>query len=379
MALECVAQSHSVVAASTIEGEVLFARSYTFGGSFNSTQRERLRKHLGTMLSDVASFLGVRYAAFEGCQLCIGMSGVTFPLDRETSMPRCLKQMGINIGAERLICTGDAETILVSHTRTLSGMGLLCHSGSTAFVSNDSKFNRLGGWGPMLGDEGSAHWMGMSALRYLADEYDQRIPWEDSSLWSYVDRWMSAPDCDIPEVQEASILWRRRIAEVEAGGFDPRTAVFSFLHQLERQWSVERRRQVVSKLVKPVMEAWSEGCGTAAKLVSDAARLLVGQLAALSEGLSEEFKSLPIVLYGEVFNHHPNFCELVERELSNQMPWWTDGELLSINSTGTLRPVLGGLLLASAKSTSSRYRLPESRVVENLKKTTNQFRELIND
>lgn len=89
----------------------------------------------------------------------------------------CLASAGLGRGKEReamekalglscpLYLTSDAEALLVGGIGGLSGMCLICGTGSIA-MARDEEGNvvRSGGFGWRLGDEGSAWWQGQSAI-----------------------------------------------------------------------------------------------------------------------------------------------------------------------------------------------------------------------
>ncbi len=72
--------------------------------------------------------------------------------------------------------SADTEIALVGARGRLDGLVLLCGTGSVAYgVSPDGRRQRAGGWGYLLGDEGSGYWIGMQALRMLTHYGDNRL------------------------------------------------------------------------------------------------------------------------------------------------------------------------------------------------------------
>ena len=54
---------------------------------------------------------------------------------------------------------------------------VIAGTGSIAYGRNDrNQAARAGGWGYMLGDEGSGYWIGRAALRAVLRESDRRGP-----------------------------------------------------------------------------------------------------------------------------------------------------------------------------------------------------------
>ena len=75
------------------------------------------------------------------------------------------------------VCS-DAEIILMIAEqlteKTKGAIALLVGTGAVAFFkdSNSNKIDRVGGWGPMLGDDGSGFWIGRQAIRHVLKESD---------------------------------------------------------------------------------------------------------------------------------------------------------------------------------------------------------------
>jgi N-acetylglucosamine kinase-like BadF-type ATPase len=62
--------------------------------------------------------------------------------------------------------TNDGETALLGATGGGAGIILIAGTGSIAYgLRQDGDFIRSGGWGPILGDEGSGFWLGMKVLK----------------------------------------------------------------------------------------------------------------------------------------------------------------------------------------------------------------------
>ncbi|WP_434480807.1 BadF/BadG/BcrA/BcrD ATPase family protein [Gemmatimonas sp.] len=58
-----------------------------------------------------------------------------------------------------------------------AGVLLIAGTGSVAYSkSTDGRTERCGGWGPNIGDEGSAHWLGRRALSVVTAAHDGREP-----------------------------------------------------------------------------------------------------------------------------------------------------------------------------------------------------------
>jgi N-acetylglucosamine kinase-like BadF-type ATPase len=106
--------------------------------------------------------------------LCVGLAGVDRPVDRE-EMTAALSQTGAVL-PERLWLGNDAELILLSLPGG-QGLGLIAGTGSIALGRDKSgRLVRAGGWGYLIGDEGSGYDLGRKALQVAAKAADGRGP-----------------------------------------------------------------------------------------------------------------------------------------------------------------------------------------------------------
>jgi glucosamine kinase len=97
--------------------------------------------------------------------LCAGLTGVGRATERE-NLTEALSATGV---ADRVIVTTDAEAALFDAFGTGPGIMLIAGTGSVAWGRSASgEAHRAGGWGPLLGDGGSAYAIGLSALRAIA-------------------------------------------------------------------------------------------------------------------------------------------------------------------------------------------------------------------
>jgi glucosamine kinase len=77
--------------------------------------------------------------------------------------------------AVRIDVTGDAIAALYAGNPAGCGVVLIAGTGSIAFGRNEEgEERRAGGWGHLIGDEGSAVWLGLEGLRAAAHHVDGR-------------------------------------------------------------------------------------------------------------------------------------------------------------------------------------------------------------
>jgi N-acetylglucosamine kinase-like BadF-type ATPase len=103
--------------------------------------------------------------------IVLGMAGVDRAGDAEV-MRNVLRRIGYKA---RLRITNDALIALVAAIGHEPGLVLIAGTGSIAYGRNArDEAARAGGWGYVLGDEGSGYWIGRHALRAVVRESDGR-------------------------------------------------------------------------------------------------------------------------------------------------------------------------------------------------------------
>jgi N-acetylglucosamine kinase len=101
----------------------------------------------------------------------LGMAGVDRPGDQEV-----VRAMLSRIARfRRIVITNDAETALVGGVGRRHGVVLIAGTGAIAYgVNAHGEARRADGWGYLVGDEGSALWIGQAGLRAVARAHDGR-------------------------------------------------------------------------------------------------------------------------------------------------------------------------------------------------------------
>jgi glucosamine kinase len=102
----------------------------------------------------------------------LSCSGGDRPADRERGRAILTQLLG---PAVRIDVTHDAIAALYAGNPAGCGVVLISGTGSIAFGRNDEgDERRAGGWGYLIGDEGSAVWLGLEGLRASAHHADGR-------------------------------------------------------------------------------------------------------------------------------------------------------------------------------------------------------------
>lgn len=77
--------------------------------------------------------------------------------------------------AEKIEVINDAKLGLIAKLRGNDGMLVIAGTGSVGYIKKDSQEIRQGGWGHLLGDEGSGYWIGLQCYRKLIEDYDGSV------------------------------------------------------------------------------------------------------------------------------------------------------------------------------------------------------------
>jgi N-acetylglucosamine kinase-like BadF-type ATPase len=128
---------------------------------------------------------------------CFGLGGVDSAED-ETQFARWAKEQGIG---ERVVVVNDAELVIAGGTPDGWGVALICGVGSVCVArSREGKRVRVGGWGSLLGDEGSGYQLALSALHLATQSADGRAEAHDL-LQAILQHWkLPTPAALIPHV-----------------------------------------------------------------------------------------------------------------------------------------------------------------------------------
>jgi N-acetylglucosamine kinase-like BadF-type ATPase len=105
--------------------------------------------------------------------LCCGLAGAGRPHEREAvRIALTLEHL-----AERIAVVGDAEAAMADAFPDGTGVLLVAGTGSIAWARTpDGDALRVGGWGQLLGDEGSGYDVALQGLRAVAHAADGRMP-----------------------------------------------------------------------------------------------------------------------------------------------------------------------------------------------------------
>ncbi|MBI5931092.1 MAG: hypothetical protein HY862_17415 [Chloroflexi bacterium] len=198
----------------------------------------------------------------------------------------------------RICPSADQEIALVGAHGKREGLLILAGTGSVAYGINPAgEAAVVGGWGYLLGDEGSGYWLGLSALKAVAQASERRA--------------------------EATTLAKILLNQLNLA--KPRDLI--------RWLYAEQRHAEIAQFAPLVLAQAEAGDAVAHQLVQEAVDQLVGHIVALREILN--FPDAPIAFAGGLLAH-PNVLSLA---LCSQLG-------LPAIPVPKYPPVMGAVLLA---------------------------------
>ncbi len=233
--------------------------------------------------------------------ICCGMAGVDRPED--TAIIRTILTR-IGQKAELLI-VNDALIALEAGAPGEAGVVVVAGTGSIAY-GRDAQGHaaRAGGWGHVLGDEGSGYWLGRQALQAVVRASDRRGP--ATSL---------AP----------TVLAHYHVARAQ-----------DLVHEI---YYGGARPSAIATLGALVESAAGEGDDVARQIIETGAAELAA--AAVSVATRLQLESCPVVLAGGMFNAVPRLKASLVARLAGSLPHATIRPL-------TVEPAQGAVRLALA-------------------------------
>ena len=285
---------------------VLLAEARGPGANLQAVGELAVEKTLHSLMTEVLAG-GAAPAA-----ICVGMAGVDRPGD--TAIVRGILQR-IGRGA-RILIVNDALIALEAGAPGGPGVAVVAGTGSIAYGRDArGRAARAGGWGYVLGDEGSGYWIGRQALRAVVRETDRRGASTMLTARALTHFGVTRP--------------QELIREIYAGGVRP-SAVASFASE--------------------VQAAFEAGDSAAIAILEAAARELVLSARSVVTRLALEGEVFRFVLAGGMFRAVPWLAAHLEERLP----------MLAVHSGAlrlTVEPALGATRLARALVTDT-LRLP---------------------
>lgn len=209
----------------------------------------------------------------------------------------------------RLIMTNDGQLVLAAGTPEGWGVGIIGGTGSIAVgKSPDGHFSRAGGWGFLIGDEGSAYKLVLDTLRFVAKSIDGRMPKEATSQ-SFIKNVLAAFGVTGDPMGLVSVIYEPGMDRTRIAGYAPKIIE-----------AIRTEPRLVSVFLKPAGVELAEAAAAVA-------RSLKMQVGPLPLGLAGSFLIMTPEIRGALLDHLQRL---------GYQPEVTDVE----------RPVMGGIIIA---------------------------------
>ncbi len=234
---------------------------------------------------------------------CLGLAGFDRPEDKDW-----LRGWAESTGfLGRLVLVNDGNLVVAAGTPEGWGVGLIAGTGSIA-VGQDARgrTGRAGGWGHLIGDEGSGFGVAISALRRIAWMADGRLPGgSDNPLCIKV--------CEALEIEGPAQLIRR----LYGTPFD---------------------RAGIAAIAPAVLDASKEDPSIVAEILEPAGASLAMMVAAVARQLDWHGGRLALGLAGSFLLRSDTLCSILLRHLHSMG--------YDVHATRVEEPVMGALTLA---------------------------------
>ncbi|MFB1081890.1 N-acetylglucosamine kinase [Jeotgalibacillus sp. JSM ZJ347] len=283
------------------EGKIL-ATSLTGSSNIHSNPHHQVKERLLQLITDVMQKTDISIDQIAGIQLCL--SGC----DRESDKKHIREFFRGTKFEKKIGIANDAIAALYAGTAGAPGIVLIAGTGSIAYGLSKDQSNpvRVGGWGYLLGDEGSGYHIGQMALTSVLKSFDGRGP---HTLLTT----MLMEHFEIKNIQE--------IIPIIYGD--------------------QYTRTLIASLAEIVMKAEASGDGVAADILEQA---VIEKCFIVKAAISQmKENEIPIVLHGGLFSndrYKKKFCTQLRSELNT--------EVNMIESH--LPPVAGAYILALQQS-----------------------------
>lgn len=130
---------------------------------------ERAVNHIKQAVNEACRQANIELTAITAA--CVGLAGTSHP-NHHRQMLTALQQA---LPIAQIALETDARVALAGATGNKAGVVIIAGTGSIACgINARRRFARAGGWGPVMGDEGSGSYIGRRALEAVMMAYDYR-------------------------------------------------------------------------------------------------------------------------------------------------------------------------------------------------------------
>ncbi|MGI8907729.1 MAG: BadF/BadG/BcrA/BcrD ATPase family protein [Candidatus Sumerlaeaceae bacterium] len=239
-----------------------------------------VRANLGDLISNLLQAAGAR--ADDVRAICLGMAGVDRPEDR----PLIQGLVGEFLPNAQCSPVNDGIIALMGGALKPFGIIVISGTGSIAFgINRAGERARAGGWGHILGDEGSGYQVALRALRAVCRSHDGRMP---------------------PTALSRIIL--------DHFGFDRAEQLLGWTKE------IQGAKDKIAALSRLVHLAHESGDGTAATILNEEAEELAIAASAVAKKLfSRDEKDWEIIVAGGNLRKNESFFQLFQKAIARRL------------------------------------------------------------
>ncbi len=250
-------------------------RGLANGANYNTVGLEAAVQHIYTAVEQATRATGCRLPLRKAW---LGLAGIDRQADHDLLLPHL---RGL---AERVRLTNDGELLLAGLEKAV-GVVLISGTGSIALGRDASgRRARSGGWGHILGDEGSGYYIAQQALQAVVRSSDGRGP--QTALRERILQAWNLRDTD------------ELIGEVYG----------------------EPEKSKIASLSSCVMITARGGDQVAASILQQAARELALAVHAVCQALNFSQQEIPLALGGGLLINEADFCTQVIQQIRHLQP-----------------------------------------------------------
>ncbi|GIP31642.1 N-acetylglucosamine kinase [Paenibacillus sp. J2TS4] len=219
----------------------------------------------------------------EVLSVCMGLAGLITDRDRhyfDSYIRDFRSKRRMNF---RFAIMSDIEIVLAGTLEQEHGIAVVAGTGSCVFGRTpDGAVYRTGGWGHLIGDEGSGYRIGLATLQSLAQSHDGLLPHTRLT-------WLLTEKCGISGIMELKdYIYDQAITKKDIAAF-----------------------------TEICVQASNEGDSVASDIIREAAGELVQTTLALIRK-DRWFAASPVVMSGSIFKHSSLFRQTFTSQLQSE-------------------------------------------------------------
>ncbi len=281
----------------------------TFGHAVDGPSNQRVvgfdtaSRHVNQAIDQAFASAGMNRCEVQSA--CLAMAGCDRPVEREQWFDWAKGQA---IASQKVVVTNDAESVIFAANPTGQGVALIAGTGSLALGRlNDGTTARAGGWGPLIGDEGSGYGIAIEGLRSAGRAADGRAAIARAAIGrAAIGRAASGRAAS--GLGEATELLPRFCEAL--GASDP-TQIIS------RLYSADYDRPRIASLASIVFDAAADNDPIAVSIIDHAANELALAVAAVTNRLKLDSHRSVLAITGGVALNQPDYVKQITTHLKD--------------------------------------------------------------